>query len=118
MFALLGQMHERYLVWGAVVSTVALGVSVRLSILHFLFSGMSAAMITQVLLVDKKLDALHAIELLERVRPLASWVLLASVAVCFCDVLSIRPPLFRARRKPSSKKAETILTLRPATEEA
>src|SRR5947207_6746192 len=34
MFALLGQMHERYLVWGAVVSAVALGVSVRLSMIH------------------------------------------------------------------------------------
>src|SRR5205823_1619750 len=31
MFALLGQMHERYLMWGAVISAVALGVSIRLS---------------------------------------------------------------------------------------
>src|SRR6266478_192606 len=38
MFALLGQMHERYLMWGAVVSAVALGVSVRLSIIHFILS--------------------------------------------------------------------------------
>src|SRR5436190_9769142 len=36
MFALLGQMHERYLVWGAVVSAVALGVNIRLSIVHFI----------------------------------------------------------------------------------
>src|SRR2546426_3548672 len=38
MFALLGQMHERYLVWGAVISAVALGVSFRLSIIHFIIS--------------------------------------------------------------------------------
>jgi len=41
MFALLGQMHERYLMWGAVVSTVALGVSIRLSIVHFIISAAS-----------------------------------------------------------------------------
>ena len=53
MFALLGQMHERYLVWGAVVSAVALGVSVRLSIIHFIISAASTAMIVHVMLVDK-----------------------------------------------------------------
>ena len=35
MFALLAQMHERYLLWGAVLSAVALGVSVRLSVAPF-----------------------------------------------------------------------------------
>src|SRR5262249_8479836 len=65
MFALLGQMHERYLVWGAVVSAVALGVSVRLSIIHFVISGASTAMIVHVMLVDKKLDGtLRAINVL------------------------------------------------------
>ena len=39
MFALLGQMHERYLMWGAVVSAVALGVNIRLSIAHFIVSA-------------------------------------------------------------------------------
>src|SRR5438046_1482801 len=45
MFAMLGPMHERYLMWGAVVSAVALGVSVRLSIMHFIISIASPAMI-------------------------------------------------------------------------
>ena len=44
---------ERYLVWGAVVSAVALGVSVRLSIIHFIISAASTAMIVHVMLVDK-----------------------------------------------------------------
>ena len=57
MFALLGQMHERYLVWGAVVSAVALGVSLRLSIIHFIISAASTAMIVNVMLIDKKLEA-------------------------------------------------------------
>src|SRR5881398_101352 len=73
MFALLGQMHERYLVWGAVVSAVALAVSIRLSIVHFIISAASMAMIVHVMLVDKKLDAtLRAIDVLDGIRPYAS----------------------------------------------
>ena len=66
MFALLGQMHERYLVWGAVVSAVAMGVSLRLSIIHFIISAASTAMIVHVMLIDKKLEAtLRAIDVLK-----------------------------------------------------
>src|SRR5213080_1489098 len=72
MFALLGQMHERYLMWGAVVSAVALGASVRLSIIHFIISLASTAMIIHVMLIDKKLDAtLRTIDLLHLIRPYA-----------------------------------------------
>jgi len=96
MFALLGQMHERYLVWGAVVSAVALGVSVRLSIIHFIISAASTAMIVHVMLVDKKLDAtLRAIDVLHDVRPYASVLMLVCVAVYFWDALGWRIPAFR-----------------------
>ena len=96
MFALLGQMHERYLVWGAVVSAVALGVSVRLSIIHFIISVASTAMIVHVMLVDKKLDAtLRAIDVLHDIRPYASVVMLVCMAIYFCDALGWRIPLFR-----------------------
>src|ERR1041385_4505549 len=81
MFALLGQMHERYLVWGAVVSAVALAVSIRLSIVHFIISSTSMAMIVHLMLVDKKLDAtLRAIDVLDGIRPYASVLLLVCVA--------------------------------------
>src|SRR5262249_48392919 len=73
MFALLGEMQERYLVWGAVVSASALGVSIRLSLIHFIISAASAAMIVHVMLVDKKLDAtLRAIDVLHDIRLYAS----------------------------------------------
>jgi hypothetical protein len=100
MFALLGQMHERYLVWGAVVSTVAFAVSVRLSILHFVVSLASLTMIAHVMLIDKKLHpTLEAIQFLNVLRPYASGVVLACVAVCLWDALSVRPPiLFQSRR--------------------
>jgi len=119
MFALLAQMHERYLLWGAVLSAVALGVSVRLSVVHFLFSIMSATMITQVLLIDKKLGpTLSTIDFLERVRPIASWVLLACVAIYFREVLSNRAPLFRPRPRVRPSEEESQLALAVAAEKA
>jgi hypothetical protein len=96
MFALLGQMHERYLVWGAVVSAVALGVSVRLSIIHFIISAASTAMIIHVMLVDKKLDpTLRATDVLHNIRPYASVLMLLCVAVYFWDALGSRMPVLR-----------------------
>lgn len=117
MFALLAQMHERYLLWGAVLSAVALGVSVRLSVVHFLFSVMSTTMITQVLLMDKKLGpTLSTIDFLERTRPIASWVLLVCVAIYFREVLSSRAPLFRPRPRVRPSEEESQLALAVAAE--
>ena len=119
MFALLAQMHERYLLWGAVLSAVALGVSVRLSTLHFLFSAMSATMITQVLLMDKKLGpTLSTIDFLERTRPIASCILLVGVAIYLREVLSNRAPIFRPRRKVRPAAHEAPLALAVAGEKA
>jgi hypothetical protein len=115
MFALLGQMHERYLMWGAVVSAVALAVNVRLTVLHFIISIASTAMIVHVMLIDKKLDpTLRAIDVLNGVRSYASVLVLASVAVCLWNMLSARIPVFQTRRVESSEPA---LSLGPAPEE-
>jgi len=117
MFALLGQMHERYLVWGAVVSAVALGVSVRLSLIHFIISAASTAMIVHVMLADKKLDAtLRAIDVLHDIRPYASVLMLVCVAVYFWDALGWRVPAFR-RGAVKTARAPS-LSLRPEPGEA
>jgi hypothetical protein len=100
MFALLGQMHERYLMWGAVVSAVALGVSLRLSIIHFIISDASMAMIVHVMLIDKKLDpTLRAIDVLHSVRPSASALVLGCVAMYFWYAVGMRIPAL-GRRAP------------------
>ncbi len=115
MFALLGQMHERYLVWGAVVSAVALGVSLRLSIIHFIISAASTAMIVHVMLIDKKLEAtLWAIDLLKHIRGYASVLVLACVAVYLWNTLPM--PAFQ-RRATRSATAPSI-SLGPEPEEA
>jgi hypothetical protein len=117
MFALLGQMHERYLMWGAVVSAVALGVSVRLSIIHFIISIASTAMIVHVMLIDKKLDpTLRAIDFLHGVRPYASFLVLACVAVYLWDALAVRIPVFQHREVRSGTTPS--LSLGPEPEEA
>jgi hypothetical protein len=118
MFALLPQMHERYLVWGAVLSAVAIGVSLRLTTLHFLFSIMSATMITQVLMMDKKFGStLSTIDFLDRTRPIPSLVLLLCVGLCFREVLSTRRPQFRRPAIRSSlPKEEPSMALAVAGE--
>ena len=116
IFALLGQMHERYLMWGAVVSAVALGVSVRLTIVHFIISAVSTAMIMHVMLIDKKLDStLRAIDLLHDIRPYASVLVLACVALYLWDAIAMRIPAFQ---RTSTKATAPSLPLGPEPEEA
>jgi hypothetical protein len=115
MFAMLGQMHERYLVWGAVVSAVAMGVSLRLSIIHFIISAASTVMIVHVMLIDKKLEpTLWAIDLLKHVRGYASVLVVTCVAVYLWNTLRI--PVFQ-RRAVRSARAPS-LSLGPEPEEA
>ena len=117
MFALLGQMHERYLMWGAVVSAVALGVSIRLSIVHFIISVVSTAMIMHVMLIDKKLDStLRAIDALHSIRPYASVLMLGCVALYLWNALPVRIQVFQ---RGSAKAARApSLSLGPEPEEA
>jgi hypothetical protein len=118
MFALLGQMHERYLMWGAVVSAVALGVSLRLSTVHFIISAMSTAMIVHVMLIDKKLETtLGVVDLLRSVRPYASGLLLVCVAVCLWDTISTRVPVFQRGRRQARPEEVPALSPGPAPEE-
>ena len=117
MFALLGQMHERYLMWGAVVSAVALGVSLRLSIIHFIISAASTAMIVHVMLIDKKFEGTFpTIDLLNSIRPYASGLVLVCVAVYLWNTLSTRIPVFQHRQ--SNSNTVPSLSFGPEPEEA
>ena len=115
MFALLGQMHERYLMWGAVVSAVAFGVSLRLSIIHFIISTASTAMIVHVMLTDKKFETtLWAIDLLKHIRGYASVLVLACVGVYLWNTLPRQAFQRRSARLPRAPS----LSLGPEPEEA
>jgi hypothetical protein len=56
MLAVLGQMRERYSLWAAAATAVTVAISLRLSILHVVFSILSTAMIVQVMLGEKQFD--------------------------------------------------------------
>jgi hypothetical protein len=119
MFALLGQMHERYLMWGAVVSAVALGVSLRLSVVHFIISAMSTAMIFHVMLIDKKLETTqHVADALHALRPYAAGLFLVCVAICLWETVSTRVPIFQPSRRQTGADEISALSLEPAREEA
>jgi hypothetical protein len=88
-----------------------------LIIIHFIISIASTAMIVQVMLVDKKLEAtLPAIDALKHIRPYASVVVLACVAVYLWDALSTRLPAFQHREVKSG--ATPSVALGPEPEEA
>ena len=80
MFVLLGQMHERYLMWGAIVSAAAFGTNARLSLVHFLFSTASTMMIVHVMLIDKHIaTTLPAIHFLDKATPWVSSMVIIGV---------------------------------------
>jgi len=110
MFAILGQMQERYLLWGGVVSALALGVSVRTAIISMLLSLASTAMIAHVMLRDKNLTAtMPLIHFLDSIQPYAPWLILAGVGLFFWETISTRAPLFRRGSKTESYETRPFL---------
>jgi hypothetical protein len=80
---------------------------------------MSAVMITQVLLMDKKLGpTLTTIDFLERARPAASCLLLFCVGLYLREVLSVRALSFRPRQQAQPAVSQPALGLAVAVEEA
>jgi hypothetical protein len=109
-------MHQLYLIWGAVVSAVSLGVNLRLTLAHFVLSLISTAMIVHVMLIDKKLDpTLRIIDVLYAVRPYASALLLACVALFSWEMLARRVIVPQARPRRFATPAPA-LAFQSATE--
>jgi len=88
-----------------------------LSIIHFIISAASTAMIVHVMLVDKKIDAtLRAIDVLHGIRPYASVLVLVCVALYFWHALGLRIPALRSRAVKTATASS--LSLGPEPEEA
>ena len=82
MLALLGQMRERYSLWGAAATAVTVALSMRLSILHLIFSLLSTAMIMQVMLGEKQFDpSPQVLDFLDAQHVLAAWIFLTCAAL-------------------------------------
>jgi hypothetical protein len=82
-YALMPQMHERYLLWGGVVSAIWVGVAAGPTLLHIVITLLSADTILHVMLdtnPDQAWPRLH--ELLEGMHPDSGWAVLLCAAIC------------------------------------
>ena len=93
MLALLGQMRERYSLWGAAATAVTVAISMRLSILHLIFSLLSTAMIAHVMLGEKQFDPTpQMLDFLDSQHVLGAWIFLIC-AVLFLVAARSAPQL-------------------------
>ncbi len=117
MFALLGQMHERYLLWGGVVSALALGVNLRTAVVSTVFSLASTAMILHVMLLDKKLPGtVPTIELLNRIQPYAAGFILAGVAFFLWEMMGTTRAPGLQKRSVRASDTDSALLIGPSPE--
>jgi hypothetical protein len=87
MFALLPQMHERYLLWGAVATALAAGVSTGMTLLHLLLTALAFEMIVPYILDrDPSLwPTLH--RFIASVFPGDAWAVLFCAAIFLFQIL-------------------------------
>lgn len=80
MYAILPQMHERYLMWGAALAAIGVGISLELSILFLLTTAMACASI----LIP--IYHAHAAVVIDRLDPDLGWVILLVAAAYFYQI--------------------------------
>ena len=92
MLALLGQMRERYSLWGAAATAVTVALSMRLSVLHLIFSLLSTAMIVQVMLGEKQFDpSPQVLDFLDAQHVVAAWIFLTCAALYLTAARGLPP---------------------------
>jgi len=76
MFAVLPQMHERYLVWGAAITALAAAVSLGATLLHVLISCIACVPIAELIILAGNLQDDYPAwdRFLERACDRLSWV--------------------------------------------
>jgi hypothetical protein len=88
MYALLPQMHERYLVWGAMISAIVVGASRGLTLLHILLSAVALAMMVLCSLYQNPSAAPGLQRILDRLHPDVGWAVLLCAAIYLYIALS------------------------------
>ena len=83
MFALMPQMHERYLLWAAVVTAVPAVLSPGLLLLHLSVTALAASQMWSTLSAASRLQSVapHWTAVIESARPHAAWGLLVIAGV-------------------------------------
>jgi hypothetical protein len=81
LFAILPQMHERFLIWAAAISGAGIAVSVGWSLLHILLTALSSLMILHYLLQSHANVAPQALQKIAPTHPGIAWMLLLIAGV-------------------------------------
>ena len=90
MFALLAQMHQRYLLWGSALSSAAAALSPGYALMHMLMSLVAMSQEMQAMLGrDPRLFGMLTIRLIEGWHPGVGWAVLL-IAMIFV-YLATRP---------------------------
>ena len=104
MLAVLGQMRERYSLWAAAATAVTVAISMRLTILHVVFSLLSTAMIVHVMLGEKQFDPTpQVLDFLDAQHLLGAGLFLVCAALYLMAVRGV-PDL--ARRAATARRRQ------------
>jgi hypothetical protein len=103
MLAVLGQMRERYSLWAAAATAVTVAISLRLTILHVVFSLLSTAMIVHVMLGEKQFDPTpQVLDFLDAQHLLGACLFLVCAALYLMAVGGV--PAFARRAAPGRRQ--------------
>lgn len=107
MFALLPQMHERYLLWGAMATALAVGVSGGMTLLHLMLTAFAFEMIVPYVLErdPRLLPGLH--RFFAGVFPGDSWAVLLCAAVFLYQILKTPTQLAGSESERPVSEGET-----------
>jgi hypothetical protein len=92
MFTILGQMHERYLLWGAAAGVMVVGTSLGMTLLQLLIVALGTISIYNVMLHDARPFEPGLLSVLAKMNPGTAWMLmLAALVFLFVAVWPLRP---------------------------
>jgi len=90
-FALLPQMHQRYLVWGAAITALAIGVDISLALLHGVITAAAWGMQAHSMLKDHYNFSPSWLQFLAATHPGAGYVVLLCGVIFLYVALLLRP---------------------------
>ena len=101
-FAVVPQMHQRYLIWGAGVSALAVGVDWGLALLHLFITAIAWLMEIHTMLADKPRYAPDFLSDLDGIHPGIGWAVMLCAAIFLYVAVT-----------PSTKRIEPQRSQRP-----